>query len=553
MLTTSYAWYAFENGSTTFEVVTNNDNIIVSFQRGEYINTSVAVPIASDDVAQYSEKNNFTVRVKDNPASNEMLLTVSLVDISISGALQNPNFKVDLYYQNKSIASIAGDTIGTSGTTTKTLGSVVLDDDIDNNFEVRVYILDNGEDQSALMNKTFQAKIKVEAISRLKTSMSDYANADINVSSITIDGETSATLPTSGYYTMSSTCTKGSTLTWEPFTKTITYGSGSKVGDSCSLTFTSATSTKLLSSVEPGSYVKYTGTNGCDGKHCEGQNANYVSDNDMGYCGSSYYKFRRNGWRVAYVKDGSAYLVSAGSPECVRTYIDSKSTGVGVQTLSTDYYYGSGYKFDTSTGTFSLVGVTSSALNWSSNYSTIIADTPYTCKKSYIAGTCAILYEITEYYSSTEGKAYEHRQYDAIYGAPNHLANLENKALTYCNEDYVYGGVCDENSTWVMNATDFKYITGSTLSFNSCYDNSYYGSVHCGYNNDLIDIGGNYWYATPEGASSFMVFTWTINRRVGIGFSSNLLGVRPVIRLKSSVLVIGGAGTYEDPYQIANS
>ena len=39
MLTTSYAWYSFETASTTFSGVTNNDDIKVSFQKGEYINT----------------------------------------------------------------------------------------------------------------------------------------------------------------------------------------------------------------------------------------------------------------------------------------------------------------------------------------------------------------------------------------------------------------------------------------------------------------------------------------------------------------------------------
>lgn len=73
----------------------------------------------------------------------------------------------------------------------------------------------------------------------------------------------------------------------------------------------------FLSDVDVGSYVKYVGNNGCSGKACEGQNINYVSDSDMGACdSSSTTKFKVNGWRVAYSKYNSAYLVSAGSPEC---------------------------------------------------------------------------------------------------------------------------------------------------------------------------------------------------------------------------------------------
>ncbi len=72
----------------------------------------------------------------------------------------------------------------------------------------------------------------------------------------------------------------------------------------------------LLNEVEPGSYVAYTGNNGCTGASCTGQNANYVDDTDMGYCVDFNYKFKVNGWRIGYIKDNTAYLTSAGATEC---------------------------------------------------------------------------------------------------------------------------------------------------------------------------------------------------------------------------------------------
>ena len=77
-----------------------------------------------------------------------------------------------------------------------------------------------------------------------------------------------------------------------------------------------------LSQVPTGSYVEYSGTNGCPAGHCDGTNANYVDDSNMGYCvsnSSSSYIFSKSGWRVAYVKGGSVHLVSAGAPECMCT------------------------------------------------------------------------------------------------------------------------------------------------------------------------------------------------------------------------------------------
>ena len=55
-------------------------------------------------------------------------------------------------------------------------------------------------------------------------------------------------------------------------------------------------------------------------------------------------------------------------------------------------------------------------------------------------------------------------------GAKNHINNLNEKALEYCNSIYAYGGICDINSAWNINSQDFKNILGRTLSSSSCFD-----------------------------------------------------------------------------------
>lgn len=548
MLATSYAWYSFSAGSTTFDTVTSNKDVEISFIKGEYINNTLAVPISSNDVDQYSDKHQFIIRTKNNKADNQILAKISLVNLSIDDALKVSAFKVELYHQGERVSTATGNQLTS---TTMRLGDVVLDNDIDNNFEVRVYILDSGSDQSALMNKSFSAKIQTDIVSRAKTSIQDWENTDIYISSITIDGKSSTSLPTSGYYTMSSSCTKGSSLSWDSYSKTITYGKGSKVNDSCSLTFTSGTSTKLLNTVEVGSYVKYTGTNGCDGKHCEGENANYVSDDDMGYCSNSTNGFIVNGWRVAYIKDGSAYLVSAGAPECLATYVENISTNTRNESLSSNYYYGSGYQFDQNTGKYSLTGVTSSTLAWSSNYTSIIANTPYTCKSTSSSATCDTMYKVTAYYSSTQGTTVPYYNYDGA-GAPKHLLRLNNAALKYCNSKYVYNGVCDSTSSWNINDSDYQIITtniGTKKTLDNCSGSS--GNKMCGFNNDLIDNGSYYWFTTPYSASMSNTFYWYPGYwHVRYDGSNRALGVRPVLRLRSSVSVVSGSGTYKDPYII---
>ena len=478
MLTTSYAWYSFENASTVFEGVTSSDDIIINYQTGEYINTNIAVPISNGDVDKYSDKNNFNIVIKDSSKDNELVVTVSLVEISISGALQDPNFRVDLYYQGSKVSGVSGNTIGTSGITTKALGTVTLNNDVVNNFEVRVYLLDNGQDQSALMNKAFQAKVKIDVVSRLKTKFDDYTNSDLYVSSIIIDGVTSSSLPTSGYYDMTYSCTKGSNLTWDPLSKTITYNSGSYINDDCRLIFTSGTDFPLLSEMPVGSYVKYVGNNGCNGISCEGYNANYVSDNDMGYCSSSNQQFYVNGWRIGYIEDNddadvsndNAVLISAGAPECMCSSSD---------------------------GTVSNKSC-SSALS-----------------------------------ESNIGKHYD---------------NMNNIALKYCNSDYSMGNLCDSTTAWAMANSDFQKMLGSNLD--NCKNK--YGDKLCGYTNDLIDNGSYYWFATSYISSNKFSHAWVASERVvGYTLSNSLAGIRPVLRLDNSVVVVDGDGTYENPYIIA--
>ena len=222
-----------------------------------------------------------------------------------------------------------------------------------------------------------------------------------------------------------------------------------------------------LSEADSGSYVKYTGNNGCSGKACEGQNANYVSDTDMGYCSSSNAKYNANGWRIAYIKDDTVYLTSAGSPECMCTN-----------------------------------------------------------------------------YSGAAGTRCGDSSYEQTSGLPKHIANLNAKALTYCNIIYAYGGKCDSNSAWNMADVDFQAITGDALS--TALAKSNYDSY------SIINNGGFYWFAATY-LSSSAAFGWSPGDRYVYRYYSSLaLGLRPVLRLQSSVKVTGGSGTYEDPYTITN-
>lgn len=127
-----------------------------------------------------------------------------------------------------------------------------------------------------------------------------------------------------------------------------------------------------------------------------------------------------------------------------------------------------------------------------------------------------------------------------------HLNNLNIVAEKYCNPEYVYGGVCDENSIWAMNDTDFNQIVYTTLS--SCYGMS---STTCGLNNNLIDNGSSYWFNYyPGGEYPYYWQSQMVDQLDYYRYYT--LGVRPVIRLDSGVKVVGGSGIETDPYQISS-
>ena len=280
---------------------------------------------------------------------------------------------------------------------------------------------------------------------------------------------------------MTYTCSKGSQLEWDTYSKSITYKSGSYFKDSCSLNFTTSTNYKYLNEMPVGSYVAYTGDNGCNDTtvvngwtSCSGMNANYANDTSgytYGYCYSSSERYYVQGWRIAYIDEttNKVAIISAGSPEC-----NSRTS--------------------------------------SNNNETYI-----------------------------------------------NTANIQ--ALKYCNSDFVDGG-CTSTDAWAINDDTFNKmteqatgVTGGGYLYNTIDGATKCGWLPsrkvCGYNNDLIDNGGYYWFASYSPSNSTYGIYWdTSYRFVNYGADTNAYGLRPVISLSSSVFVTGGKGTIDDPYTI---
>ena len=79
--------------------------------------------------------------------------------------------------------------------------------------------------------------------------------------------------------------------------------------------------------MEVGSYVSYTGSNGCSGDACNGVDASST------YSLRSVDAFSKNGWRIAYKDGNNIYLTTAGSPE----YLCTSSDGTTSNSECTSY------------------------------------------------------------------------------------------------------------------------------------------------------------------------------------------------------------------------
>ena len=307
-----------------------------------------------------------------------------------------------------------------------------------------------------------------------KEKLLEYSNMKL---AITVDGNTSDSLPSANYFLVNYSCNNSDTkLIWDRSNGSInTLVNG--LTDTCDLEFKSVP--KLNELVSIGDYISYTGNNGCSGTSCQGHNANQDSDTTnytYGYCYDSDLKYYTYGWRVAYIKDNSVYIVSAGSPECVTSTADDSTTTI---------------------------------------------------------------------------------------------ESLKTASLKYCNSDYLQGGVCDDTTAHPLRGGDFYNITkglfgdsgarglytypdssydsGVSTSSNVCYDK--YSIKECGYNNNLIDNGGYYWFGSAFSSSNTLY--WDPGRNLSSNSASSAYGLRPVLKLDSTITVTGGSGTMEDLYTIS--
>lgn len=165
MLGISYGWYAYSNAESTIEGSTKKEAPTVIFAQTEYVFSKVSMPIYDADRYNYANKNSFTITLGENLANYENGIEISLKDIAMSQELKNNNYKYELLQDGNIVSSGDFSNIG-SDTNLNLMPMTILTPKtypITYNYELYIWLSDDGSNQNNLMNKVFSAKINVNS------------------------------------------------------------------------------------------------------------------------------------------------------------------------------------------------------------------------------------------------------------------------------------------------------------------------------------------------------------------------------------------------------
>ena len=141
-------------------------------------------------------------------------------------------------------------------------------------------------------------------------------------------------------------------------------------------------------------------------------------------------------WQMLRTTDtGGVKMVYNGEPENGQC-LDTRGNHIGygtsyVQALSSNYWYGTDYTYDSTNNVFSLSGITEQAIWNDTTAPNLIGK--YTCKKTIESGTCSTIYLVESYYSTTKA-------YIIPLGSNNHYSQIGNLQFNLNDNSPAYVG-----------------------------------------------------------------------------------------------------------------
>ena len=161
----SYGWYAYANAETNIKGSTKKEAPTIIFAQSEYVYSRITIPILDKDKYTYANKNSFTITLDKNLSTYQTAIEISLKDIAMSNELKTSNYKYELLQDGNIVASGDFSNIGTSSTLNLQPLTVFTPATYPTtyNYELYIWLSDDGSNQNNLMNKVFTAKIAINS------------------------------------------------------------------------------------------------------------------------------------------------------------------------------------------------------------------------------------------------------------------------------------------------------------------------------------------------------------------------------------------------------
>lgn len=161
----SYAWYAYSNAETSVEGSTINSVPTTIFSQTEYLFYKNILPILDEDRYNYANKNSFSITVGENLQEYDVGFEISLKDVAMSNELKIANYKYELLQNGITIKKGNFSDIGQSSNYIIMPMTKVKPKSYPEtyNYELYIWLSDDGTNQNDLMNKAFSARININS------------------------------------------------------------------------------------------------------------------------------------------------------------------------------------------------------------------------------------------------------------------------------------------------------------------------------------------------------------------------------------------------------
>ena len=183
-------------------------------------------------------------------------------------------------------------------------------------------------------------------------------------------------------------------------------------------------------------------------------------------------------WKIVRTTEtGGVKLIYNGEPNEDGQCLSDRSNHIGygartTQTLSSSYYYGTSYTYDTSTSTFSLAGDLTQATWNATTGPTLIGK--FTCKNATADGTCPTLYQVASYNSASSAYVFPLNtttnytqigvsKFNTSYTSPADVGYMYDTRYTYSSKSTSYSNVLRNDST----SSSSNYYYGNDIIINT--------------------------------------------------------------------------------------